>query len=369
MPLFAGMGKRGHRYNTSMGARLFVPAAGMMIRIRSMAAFLALAPFCSSLIAQTPHTVTLTWTWSQGGGPVATGFNVKRGATTGGPYAIVASLTGATIRTYTDASVTGNILTPGTTYYYVVTAVSGAAESLPSNEAQAFIPTSVPGAPTSVFISGLLNGASFTQAYAPGMALSVFGSQLAPSAASASGVPLPISMAGVEAAVNGVAAPLYYVSPGQLNLQIPYETAVNGTATLQINNNGQATSQTFPVAAAAPGIFTDQTGAIVPNGSAIRGQIATLFVTGAGGMTPSIPTGAAPAAGTPIANLPQPVQSTTMTVGGVPSSIDFIGVPAGLVGVTQINFQVPSGVGIGAQSVVVTVGGVSSAPAILSVTQ
>jgi uncharacterized protein (TIGR03437 family) len=337
--------------------------------IRSMAGFLAVAPFCSSLIAQTQHTVTLTWAWSQGDGPAATGFNVKRGATTGGPYAIVASLTGTTIRTYTDASGSGNILTPGMTYYYVVTAVSGAAESLPSPEAQALIPTSAPGAPDSIFISGLANGASFTQAYAPGMALSVFGSQLAPSTAGVNVVPLPISMAGVEAAVNGVAAPLYYVSPGQLNLEIPYETAVNGMATLQINNNGQATSQTFPVATAAPGIFTDQTGAIVPNGSAIRGQITTLYVTGVGSMNPPIPTGAAPAAGTSIADLPQPDQKTTITIGGVPSPIIFIGVPVGLVGVTQINFQVPSGVGIGTQPVVVTVGGVSSAPANLSVTQ
>jgi uncharacterized protein (TIGR03437 family) len=340
-----------------------------MSRIRSMAAFLAVAPFCSSLVAQTPHTATLTWTWSQGDGPVASGFNVKRGTTTGGPYAIIASLTGTTIRTYTDAGGTGNILTPGTTYYYVVTAVSGTAESLPSPEAQAFIPTSVPGAPISVFISGLANAASFTQAYAPGMTLSVFGSQLAPSMAGASSVPLPVSMAGVDAAVNGVAAPLFYVSPGQLNLQIPYETAVNGTATLQINNNGQATSQTFPVATAAPGVFTDQTGSIVPSGSAIRGQITTVFVTGAGSTTPPIPTGAAPAEGTPIANLPQPAQTTTVTVGDVPAPIDFIGVPPGLVGVTQINFQVPSAVGIGAQSVVVTVGGVSSAPANLNVTQ
>jgi uncharacterized protein (TIGR03437 family) len=348
--------------------RSFCPAC-MMIHIRFMAALLAVAPFCSSLIAQTPHTATLTWTWSQGDGPFATGFNVKRGTTTGGPYAIIASLTGATIRTYTDASGTGNILTPGTTYYYVVTAVAGTAESVPSNEAQAFIPTSVPGAPVSIFISGLANAASFTQAYAPGMVLSVFGSQLAPSMEGASSVPLPVSMAGVSAAVNGVAAPLFYVSQGQLNLQIPYETAVNGTATLQIDNNGQATSQTFPVAAAAPGIFTDQTGAIVPNGSAMRGQITTVFVTGAGSTTPSIPTGAAPATGTPIANLPQPAQATTVTVANVPASIDFVGIPPGLVGVTQINFQVPSGAGIGAQSVVVTVGGVSSAPANLSVTQ
>ena len=341
-----------------------------MIRVRCVGVYLALVlRFCSSLIAQTPHTVTLSWTWSQDEGAVATGFNLKRATTAGGPYIVVASLTKTTIRTYTDASGMGNILSPGTTYYYVVTAVSGAAESLPSPEAQALIPDSVPGAPASIFISGLANAASFAESYAPGMALSVFGSHLAPSIVGASGVPLPFSLAGVDAAVNGIPAPLYFVSPGQVNVQIPYETAVNGTATLQIDNNGQATSLTFPVAAAAPGIFTDQNGAIVPDGSAIRGQITTLFLTGAGGMAPPIPTAAAPAAGTPLASLPQPAQETTVTIGDMPAPIDFIGVPAGLVGVTQVNFQVPSGIGIGTQSVVVTVGGISSAPANLRVTQ
>ena len=367
MTISAGIGKRDQQHDIGTAARSFVPSAGMLIRIRS--AFLAVVLFCPCLIAQTRHTVTLTWAWSQGDGPIATGFNVKRGTTNGGPYAIIASLTGNTIRTYTDASGTGNVLTPGTTYYYVVTAVSEAAESLPSSEAQAFIPTSVPLAPISIFVADLVNGAALTQMYAPGMVLSVFGSQLAPSIAAASSVPLPLSMAGVDAAVNGVAAPLYYVSPAQLNLQIPYETAVNGTATLQINNNGQSTSKTFNVAAAAPGIFTDQTGAIVPNGSAIRGQISTLYMTGAGSMTPRIPNGEAAGGGTSIANLPQPVQTTTITIGGVPSPIDFIGAHASLVGVTQVNFQIPYEVGIGAQSVIVTVGGVSSAPAILRVTQ
>jgi uncharacterized protein (TIGR03437 family) len=341
----------------------------MMIRIRCMAALLAVASFCSSLVAQTPHTVTLTWAWSQGDGPLATGFNVKRGDTTGGPYTTIASLTGTTLRTYTDASGTGNVLTPGATYYYVVTALSGTAESTPSPEAQAMIPTSTPGAPDSIFISGLLNGASYTQGFAPGMAVSVFGTQLAPSAATAGSVPLTVSMVGVNAAVNGVAAPLYYVSSSQVNLQIPYETPANGTATLQIYNNAQAASVTFPVVAAAPGIFTDSTGAIIPNGSSSHGQVATLFLTGVGAVNPPIPTGAAPDPSTPIANLPAPAQTTIMTVGGFGTPIDFIGIPPGLVGVTQINFEIPSGVGTGPQSVVVKVGGVASAPAQLNITQ
>jgi uncharacterized protein (TIGR03437 family) len=54
---------------------------------------------------------------------------------------------------------------------------------------------------------------------------------------------------------------------------------------------------------------------------------------------------------------------TTVTIGGARATIDFLGIPPGLVGVTQINVQVPSGIATGAQPVVVTVGGVASAPA------
>ncbi len=220
-------------------------------------------------------------------------------------------------------------------------------------------------------VGGLANGASFTQTYAPGAILSVFGSQLAPSTASASSVPLPLTMVGVAATVNGEAAPLYYVSSGQLNIQIPYETAAGSTATLKINNNGQVTSQTFPMAAAAPGIFS-QSGLVItgyaPAGTAGRGQITTLYMTGGGAVTPAVATGAPPASGTPIANLPQPTQTTTMTVGGVPAMIEFIGIPNGLVGVTQINFQVPTGVGVGPQPVVVKVGSVFSPVVTLNVT-
>ena len=80
-------------------------------------------------------------------------------------------------------------------------------------------------------------------------------------------------------------------------------------------------------------------------------------------------TGASPAAGTPVANLPKPVQDAALTVGGVSAAIQFIGIPSGLVGVTQINYQVPNGVSIGAQPVVVSIGGILSAPATLQVTQ
>jgi uncharacterized protein (TIGR03437 family) len=216
-------------------------------------------------------------------------------------------------------------------------------------------------------IGGVANAASFKSSVAPGSILSVFGSQLSPVTQSASAVPLPISISGVAVLVNGIAAPLYYVSASQLNVQIPYETTTHGPVTLSVNNNGQVVTQSFQVTPAAPGIFTNSAGALVPTATGARGQEIAFYITGVGAVSPAVSTGAAPSASTTLANLPAPVQTTTVTIGGATATIDFIGIPAGLVGVTQINVQVPSGIAPGTQPVVVTVGGVASAPATITI--
>jgi uncharacterized protein (TIGR03437 family) len=222
---------------------------------------------------------------------------------------------------------------------------------------------------TSPAISGVTNGASFHSTFSPGMIMSVFGSQLAPSAQAASSVPLAFSMNGVAATVNGAAAPLFYVSPGQINLQIPFETATNSNALLSINNNGKIVTSSFAVTAVAPGIFVNSSSAPVPSTSAVRGQTITLFITGSGTVTPAVADGNGPSASTALANLPSPAQKTSVTVGGVNAPIEFIGDPAGLVGVIQINYTVPASISTGNQPVVVTVGGVASAAASLAVTK
>jgi uncharacterized protein (TIGR03437 family) len=58
-----------------------------------------------------------------------------------------------------------------------------------------------------------------------------------------------------------------------------------------------------------------------------------------------------------------------MTVANEPATIEFIGIPSGLVGVTQINYEVPADAPLGPQPVVVTVGGVASQTIQLTVTQ
>jgi uncharacterized protein (TIGR03437 family) len=176
-------------------------------------------------------------------------------------------------------------------------------------------------------------------------------------------------MQGVTATVNGYTAPLLDVTPGQLNVQIPYETGA-GTAILGVNNNGQVAWFPFQVQPAAPGIFMTLDGAsnLVPYASGQRSQILLAFLSGEGAVSPPLITGRTPTTSN-VAALPVPGLPVTLTVGGVPATIDFIGIPRGLVGVTQINFTIPADAPLGRQPVVITVGGVSSAPVNLTVTQ
>ena len=324
---------------------------------RSEAAMTVLSD-SSSLPGSGNAVLTATVTTANGGTPSGTVGFYLNGALLG--TAPLAGSGGAAVATL---SVTGTQLAAGTDA--ISAQYSGDSAY---NSTAASVTLTVVSSDGPLSISGLANAASFRQAYTPGMILSVFGSQLAPSAQTSGTIPLPTQIGGVSAAVNGVAAPLYYVSPGQLNLQIPYQTPVNSTATLTINNNGQSVSKSFAVTAAAPGVFVDNNGAPSPNAGGARGQTITMFITGAGAVSPAVATGSSPPTGTAAADLPKPSQPVTVTVGGVPAAVQFAGIPAGLVGVTQINYQIPAGAATGAQPVVVTVGAIASQPATLTVT-
>ena len=222
------------------------------------------------------------------------------------------------------------------------------------------------GASSTASIAGVSNAASFQPIAAPGMILSVFGTGLAPSPQLASTLPLPLTMAGVSATINGIPAPLYYVSEKQLNIQIPYETGT-GPAVLGVSNNGQAASFIFTVSPSSPGIFTDSAQALVPIATGSHGDTLTLFMTGEGLTSPSLATGATPFFATPLPVLPRPTLPLSVTVNGVAATISFAGIPSGLAGTMQVNFVIPNGVPTGLQHVVVTVGGNPSAAANITV--
>jgi uncharacterized protein (TIGR03437 family) len=228
--------------------------------------------------------------------------------------------------------------------------------------------TFVVGGSSATAISAVTNAASGEQTAAPGMYLSVYGKGLAPTGEPATTLPLPLQLSGVSATVNGVPAPLQFISSGQLNIQIPYETPA-GTAVLGVNNNGRVAAYEFPVDAAARGIFFNPNdGSVVPQPAATRGGSLFFYVTGEGDVSPPIPTGVPPAAGTPVDQLPKPLLPVSVTIGGVPATIVFIGNPF-LVGLTQINVTVPQNAPLGKQPVVVTVGGVASKAATVTIGQ
>jgi uncharacterized protein (TIGR03437 family) len=224
--------------------------------------------------------------------------------------------------------------------------------------------TLVIGASPAIRIDGVTNAASFQLAAAPGMMAAVFGSGLAPSERWPSGIPLPLQMNGVSATINGVAAPLLYVSPGQLNIQVPYEAGA-GPAIVGVDVNGQVAFLEFAIAPSAPGIFAWE-GTLVPTARGRLGDTLPLFMTGEGDVSPFFGTNRTAPSTTPLDQLPKPVLPVTVTVGGLQAAIQFIGIPSGLLG-TQINFTIPPGLTAGVQPLVVTVNGVSSPPVNLTV--
>ena len=225
-------------------------------------------------------------------------------------------------------------------------------------------------AQTPLVVGGVSNAASGEVVVAPGELVSVYGTAMGDIAQLAGTLPLPDYLAGFEAYMSNVTnpLPLYYVSPNQVNLQIPYETPL-GPQTLTVGNPYVNVNFTINVTPAGPGIFMTNGHVSAPFSSAKRGQITTLFITGEGQVTPSLPTGTSPDPSTPLTRLPKPRLSYSMTVANENATIDFIGIPSGLVGVTQINYTVPADAPLGDQPVVVTVGGIASQTAKLTITQ
>jgi uncharacterized protein (TIGR03437 family) len=214
------------------------------------------------------------------------------------------------------------------------------------------------GSTTGTAITGVGNAATFQNTAAPGMILTVVGTNLANGTGAPPSVsPMPFSFAGVSATVNGIAAPVVFVSPTQLNIQIPYEAAT-GPAVVGVNNNGQIAGYQFNITPSAPGIFA------TPQPKLTAGGTATIYLTGAGEVATLIATGSWPASAT---SLPKPSLPLSVTVGGVPAFLQSYGLTSGYLGMTQVSFTVPASLTPGTYPVVVTVGGVSSPSVSLTV--
>ena len=228
--------------------------------------------------------------------------------------------------------------------------------------------------PTIRDTQGILNAASFTTPVAPGALLSIFGTSLATSMASADTIPLSTSLGGVTVQFvqgsNSYAAPLLFVFPGdpsqnspaQINAQLPWEIDPNGPAVsvTVTSNNATSNAATVPVGALGPGVFASNGLAIAVNNSdgtlvwpagavpgltthaAKAGDVLIIYATGLGALDNSIPDGQAPAY---LDNLLRNTTTApTVLVGGIQAQLVYSVLSPQFVGVNQLAITVPTGV-------------------------
>jgi uncharacterized protein (TIGR03437 family) len=166
--------------------------------------------------------------------------------------------------------------------------------------------------------------------------------------------------------VNGISAPILGISPSQLTVQIPFEAGA-GPAVIGVNNNGKITGYQFQISAAAPGIFTDESGFVAGNSNAVIGGKASFTYTGDGDVTPSLSTGYTPAGTVTIPSVYKSRLPVSISVGGLSVFVTSYGLQPGTLGTNLVNIVLPGWIPAGVQPVVVTVNGVDSPTAMLNV--
>ena len=213
---------------------------------------------------------------------------------------------------------------------------------------------------------GVVNAATFQagQGMAPGSYISIFGSDLSDANAAASTPYLPVSLASAAVSFDGggisVPGHLHFVSPGQINVQIPWEFQGQQSVKMKVTlyNYFWSAVYTVPLAQASPGSFgiLDQKYAVVSAANpATRGQVIQIYANGLG------PVDNHPASGEPApAALLTCNSNPSVTIGGSTAAVQFCGLAPGFVGLYQLNVIVPAGASTGTQPLVISMGGNSA---------
>jgi len=263
-------------------------------------------------------------------------------------------------------------LTPNT-YPGTVTVTSNAANATVTISVQLVVE---PQTPPIVFAGGVVNNGTFGggEALAQGDIVAVFGDQFtAGDPMGAPSLPLPTSLNGTQVLVNGVPAPVYFISSGQVNFQIPIDAAI-GKGTVSVVRNGQQGNQAFvtitdraPRFLLLPGnfaIMTTATGTLTGNSSnpVKAGDVVVIYTIGLGPTNPVVPSGTA-SPGSPLAIVPttKACYGFSTPFSAAPcTDVAFAGLTPGFVGLYQINTTIPAGLSSGNVPFSFTVNGVQS---------
>jgi uncharacterized protein (TIGR03437 family) len=212
---------------------------------------------------------------------------------------------------------------------------------------------------------------------APGSIISIYGSNLA-AAPIPSTPPLLTNLGQTSVLIGGSSVPLYYVSPGQINAQVPFELTPGNQYQVIVVANGvpTATPATIQLTPAAPGIATYSTGEVIAQhqadyslvtdaSPAVPGEYLIFYLAGLGATDNPVATGQ-PASSNPLSHALVPL---ALTLNGNPVTTAFVGLTPTAVGLYQVDFQVPMGTPNGDLKLVVSQSGLPSNSTILPVHQ
>jgi uncharacterized protein (TIGR03437 family) len=209
---------------------------------------------------------------------------------------------------------------------------------------------------------------------APGTIVQIFGKGLA-GFATTPGFPPPTNINGTSVIVAGVEVPLYYVSPTQVNAELPFELIPGHEYQVLVNANGGFTNpSSLRPAAVVPGIAATSDGFAIaqhgntfglvsPSAPAKPGEFLILYLVGMGATDVTVKTGSISPSG-PLANTSVPA---TVTIDGQAATVFFSGLTPQAVGLYQINVQVPAGAHSGNVSLQVSQGSVTANKVLLPV--
>lgn len=222
-----------------------------------------------------------------------------------------------------------------------------------------------------------VSAANYSSVLTPGGIGAIFGSGMATATQSATTQPLPTTLGGVQVLINGTAAALYFVSPTQINFQIPASTSAtvsstvqSSAATIEIMSNGQLLrAGAVQLAPAVPAIFTADASGSGPaaaidgftftsgpfNAKQTNGQPNIIAVYGSG-------------LGSDATDVDGNVNgSVAATIDGNPITVDYAGRAPGFTGLNQYNIVLPATITSGNHTLVFSRSGIQSNPTIIAI--
>ncbi len=235
-----------------------------------------------------------------------------------------------------------------------------------------------------IYTSGVVSATAFGgyAAAAPSSFIEIYGTALAPAIQSWSnsftGINAPTALLGTSVSIGGQPAYVAYVSPGQVNVQVPSTVTPGAQQLILTTAMGTTSAYSLTIAATEPGIlapatfvsnnfkyaaafhadgtFVLPTAGIsgVTGNPAKPGETITIYGLGFGPVTPAIPAGQLVQSNNTVAS---PV---VFSFGGVTAISSYSGLAPNLVGVYQFNVVVPSIPNSDAYQLTVTVGGTAT---------